>query len=672
MGGKLQQKATSPDTFAVRGLMQRKCACGQHTIGGSNCAACAKKEETLQRRAAHENESAHETRAVPESVHQVLSSAGQPLDHSTRSFMESRFTHDLSYTQGRAPLLKSAACDLRIGAANDRFEYEADHIAARIVRSSHTSATDEVAPRYDFSRVRVHTDEKAAESARAVNALAYTVGHHVVFGAGQYALGSTTGREILAHELTHVLQQQQGERAVMRAPTPDASKPRTYIVVYGSGQRNPETDQQNVRGMFRIVAGQKLKEIKQRLGKQVSNHEFVLEYTPTETDLKKVLNKKYDAPVAEVHIFSHGWEEGANLGGPVPPPNLKKRPKEKPEETQERRLLKEDLKNYDIDFADDAVVTFYGCNIGNVKQADPEPTLAQAFSDAFGVTVTASTKSTHFDYTGGPHQVPDTGGKMLDFTPTPSKARAEVTSHREMLQLFARLLLTRKALLESSLRQRGGPEAIELTDKLRSTIQTMEQLQATIQRKRALVYRLLRFLPPEERDALKADEKAVADDFQSGATIAADRPTKDLIEGINYLNFQLANLEPGADRTNKELEKRALETQLRTRRVLIDIHVVSTEDVTGADEVYVKVSSDNRLFRTDVKSLNDGQTGSFVIPLETLMPVDGPITIEVYDEDWPDADDLLVKMDWVSPFDLLHNEKSLDEADYRVAVRFDR
>jgi hypothetical protein len=84
-------------------------------------------------------------------VHEVLGSAGRPLEPTTRAWMEPRF--------GR-----------------------------------------------DFSRVRVHTDGKAAESARAVGALAYAVGHHLVFDHQQYAPGTSAGRHLLAHELTHTLQ----------------------------------------------------------------------------------------------------------------------------------------------------------------------------------------------------------------------------------------------------------------------------------------------------------------------------------------------------------------------------------------------------------------------------------------------------------------------------------
>jgi hypothetical protein len=60
---------------------------------------------------------------------------------------------------------------------------------------------------YDFGGVRVHPDAKAAESAQAVNALAYTVGPHTVFAPGRYQPTSFSGRKLLAHELTHVVQQ---------------------------------------------------------------------------------------------------------------------------------------------------------------------------------------------------------------------------------------------------------------------------------------------------------------------------------------------------------------------------------------------------------------------------------------------------------------------------------
>lgn len=63
---------------------------------------------------------------------------------------------------------------------------------------------------HDFSDVRVHTDARADASARAVSAHAYTVGRDIVFQRGAYDPGSTAGQTLLAHELTHVVQQRSG------------------------------------------------------------------------------------------------------------------------------------------------------------------------------------------------------------------------------------------------------------------------------------------------------------------------------------------------------------------------------------------------------------------------------------------------------------------------------
>ncbi|HEX7031700.1 MAG TPA: DUF4157 domain-containing protein [Nitrososphaera sp.] len=60
---------------------------------------------------------------------------------------------------------------------------------------------------YDFSSVRIHTDEIAARSANSIHARAYTIGNHVIFGDGQYQPDTLEGRKLLAHELTHVIQQ---------------------------------------------------------------------------------------------------------------------------------------------------------------------------------------------------------------------------------------------------------------------------------------------------------------------------------------------------------------------------------------------------------------------------------------------------------------------------------
>lgn len=132
------------------------------------CEDCRKKR--LMQRSAHDNAG---TSSVPPIVHEVLTSPGQPLDTGTRAFMEHRFGHD-------------------------------------------------------FSNVRVHTDGKAVESARAVNALAYTVGRDVVFGE-QYAPATSQGQKLLAHELVHVVQQGGSGRVLQGKGSPaDIKNPATF------------------------------------------------------------------------------------------------------------------------------------------------------------------------------------------------------------------------------------------------------------------------------------------------------------------------------------------------------------------------------------------------------------------------------------------------------------
>ena len=92
----------------------------------------------------------------------------------------------------------------------------------------------------DFGRVRVHTDARAAESARAVQASAFTVGRDVVFAAGRYAPDTPAGRQLLAHELTHVVQQgnrrPEGPTSTVAALSAEAEADRTANQVVSGGQ----------------------------------------------------------------------------------------------------------------------------------------------------------------------------------------------------------------------------------------------------------------------------------------------------------------------------------------------------------------------------------------------------------------------------------------------------
>ncbi|HZK79551.1 MAG TPA: DUF4157 domain-containing protein [Humisphaera sp.] len=139
--------------------MQRKCACGATPGVDGECEQC--RGDRLSRRRA--TTGGYDPSSIPPIVHNVLRSPGKPLDPATRTFMEPRFG-------------------------------------------------------FDFGNVRIRADEEAAASARAINALAYTVGSHITFGHGQYAPTTSTGIRLMAHELAHVVQQGARQRTISGGP----------------------------------------------------------------------------------------------------------------------------------------------------------------------------------------------------------------------------------------------------------------------------------------------------------------------------------------------------------------------------------------------------------------------------------------------------------------------
>jgi hypothetical protein len=184
---KAVQQAPAPvrATQNATALLRRHCACGTRTAGGEECSDCAEKKRVVQRRLAtgmsHDplEAEAHRvadaltgarsqrigvhgraradssdfgSKPVPASVDRALESAGAPLPSRVRHDMERRFEQD-------------------------------------------------------FSHVRVHTDATAAQSARDIDADAYTAGRRIVFGQGRFAPETPHGRNLIAHELTHVVQQ---------------------------------------------------------------------------------------------------------------------------------------------------------------------------------------------------------------------------------------------------------------------------------------------------------------------------------------------------------------------------------------------------------------------------------------------------------------------------------
>lgn len=187
---------------------------------------------------------------APPIVPEAMRSPGQPLDQAAQIFIRPRLSYDFS----RIPMLSRSQAaiqaKLAVNAPGDIYEQEADRVADQVLAmpghiavssappciqhfTEQSSGQVEAVPAsvdyalagpgrplepelqmdmegrfgHDFSRVRVHADGYSERSARDVNARAYTVGNNIVFGPGWYSPGSFEGKRLIAHELTHVVQQ---------------------------------------------------------------------------------------------------------------------------------------------------------------------------------------------------------------------------------------------------------------------------------------------------------------------------------------------------------------------------------------------------------------------------------------------------------------------------------
>lgn len=159
----------------------------------------------------------------------------------------------------------------------------------------------------------------------------------------------------------------------------------------------------------------------------------------------------------------------------------------------------------------------------------------------------------------------------------------------------------------------------------------------------------------------------------SGATAVGGLSTTALVTRIEQLTPQIAGLAAGTDRTNMEFEKRALEAELARRNVRVSVHVISTTDVTGADEVYVRVTGPNgAVYTSPPHDINDTQSHDFMVPLATLLPLNGPIRIEVLDEDWPDSDDRVADINFRPPWASARDQALGAGAHYEVDYSFER
>lgn len=169
----------------------------------------------------------------------------------------------------------------------------------------------------------------------------------------------------------------------------------------------------------------------------------------------------------------------------------------------------------------------------------------------------------------------------------------------------------------------------------------------------------------------------------SGVQAAVNLPTADLITRVAAVRAEVAGLAPGTvDRTNKDFELRALDTELRKRRILVDLDCRRISDTGGAarpaeDEVWLSLEPPGLgVTLTGVRTYRAGDSHAYTFPITDFLPLDGPVEIRVMERDRAGRtsrshDDAIVALTWAPPFAATTMVQA-GTGDYQLRVRFDR
>jgi hypothetical protein len=195
----------------AQGKLQRNCACGNHTVAGGECSGCGKEKDKFQRKANNQStltngRSLSLTPFIQRKL--TIGASNDPLEQEADRIADQVLAAPVR-TAVRAAPPKIQRHTVPAAAEEGTAPASVDRVLASLGMPLEPELRQDMEQRFehDFSRVRVHSGADAEQSARDVSANAYTVGHDIVFGAGRFAPSTHWGRRLIAHELTHVIQQ---------------------------------------------------------------------------------------------------------------------------------------------------------------------------------------------------------------------------------------------------------------------------------------------------------------------------------------------------------------------------------------------------------------------------------------------------------------------------------
>lgn len=525
-----------------------------------------------------------------------------------------------------------------------------------------------------LSRVRLHTGGAAAEAARCVNARAFARGRDIVFDAGEYRPDTREGQRLLAHELAHVIQQG-GEtgtappaRPAGMGPSGDAAEQRAD----GAGERVARGEQAGEVG--HATSGVLQRMVRTNGGEwDTSTYAAAGPSTGAGSRVGADIGLSF-TPVEPVEAPAIGLVQTVRTfksSGPATGLDTVAVPRGSPNKASITLTAAEGDEGRAIDQGDSGDADTLP-NTNPLYNVENTPGAVSATLTDVGAS---SSYGTHAHRTARAAGGFDVGAATLSDRP---RRVVDFAGQLWRQDFEAAALVLNGALAGTYLGsvawgwQLDAAGAVTLVPPVLTVVRagppTADFMAA------ARKWNAARFTDPTTGvtyDTLDLPVTTVT----AGNVAAADMPTGDLITRIALVAGELGSLAAGADRNQKEFEKRLLEFELARRRIRVRVQVHETEDWTGADEVYVTGSGGSTVGRAGAKGLNDGENGVFFLSLGAVLgspPAVGPITIRVLDEDWPDADDLMWEHVWSAPFADFSDTQARDGGRYEVAVEFER
>jgi hypothetical protein len=554
---------------------------------------------------------------APASVHDVLRSPAKPLASEVRAVMEPRFGHD-------------------------------------------------------FSRVKVHADDRAARSARDVGALAYTVGSDVVFAERRYDPQSQSGQALIAHELAHVVQNRNGS----------GGSPTTGLAIGSAGDpaeaRAQSGSQAALRGdsvpdLGNAPGGTLLRAVDTNGG--VFDTSLYNPFSGSDPTSPTGLSVGADIdltfmPNALVEADAIGLTQTVKrLSSPAPGGAVTF-----PTFTTSR--------NADLYTRPDG--TFGPA----IDQGDPnrgQPDTLPNTNPLYTVENTPGNVSATLTDVGatpgaGQHgfRRKTSGGFTVQPAVLVDRARHPLQfPGQEVVNTFEATALVLTGPMSGT--YLGSIEwGWEADLKGKVSVFPLRMISAGVPSdelmEAAEIWNTASFNDPSTGASHgTVDLPIIHQKVPTGRRRPTGRGTEMLLALLSYIDSELLPLSAGPDKANKEFERSAVEAELKERTVDVSVQVFSKQDRVGADDVHIKVLSGKLSSSTDMRLKKGGQ-GTFHASLEGLLPIGNDVIVEIYEKDLGRLrpDDQIARIVWEPPFKPFSSRYKAGRADYQVGVQFNR